>query len=790
VRPSRGFSAIVPLQSNHLVFRIVCCERNGAPSDSSMPNKFGFNLISPSPGEKSWKLSEIDTNAMQESMNQLLSRTQSFLNNMIVKSVNDRRPNLLVENDDMEDILITEQTIDSRTQGGHLSGPAVFSIEQFSRMNGLTGKKMQNIFKALVPESVSNNPRNLIEYCCFRYLSRNIAEVHPGLKDVAFQRLVFISMIAWENPYGEGGGRQTGLLEKSIFQRKLVGEDAFSRIAPTVSGVADFPTSHNLFKALSGDSDGVSYSSWSAYLSELLKVHDSRMSDQFQEFSRRFKEKILCLGSSRKQPVIRWEKNMAWPGKLTLTDKALYFEAFGLVGKETVVRLDLSHEGSRVEKTRVGPLGSNLFDSAVSITTDPKSEPLVLEFIDLRGEMRRDIWFAFINEVIAFHKFVGEYGPKDGDKSVSEVYGAERGKERAKSYAANGIARLQALQFIRRTLDDPAKLLPFSYLENAPYGDVVLQTLAVNFWGGPVLKRPSSTDYDDESSRDAYDVDGSVFLRRWKRSPSWSKNASLGFWKNATRKGGGGGGGGGVVLGKNLVIADESLVERASRTCKEKYVVVERTQATIDAATTDGIPNNIDLFKELVLPVIVAAQGLERIRRWDDPLVTASFLGVVYTILFRDLVGYVVPAGLVVLSCAMLVLKGLREQGRLGRHFGRITIFDQAPSNTLQKIIALKEAMRELEKHLQGVNVVLLKVRSVVLAGHPQVTAEVAVAMMAGSVVLLLVPFKFVAGAVILDLFTRELEFRRKMVAAFVAVVKERWDMVPAAPVVVLPFED
>lgn len=55
-------------------------------------------------------------------------------------------------------------------------------------------------------------------------------------------------------------------------------------------------------------------------------MHDGRKAYQFQEFSQTSEENILCLGSSRKQPVIRWEKNMAWPGKLTLTDKALYFK--------------------------------------------------------------------------------------------------------------------------------------------------------------------------------------------------------------------------------------------------------------------------------------------------------------------------------------------------------------------------------------------------------------------------------------------------------------------------------
>lgn len=50
------------------------------------------------------------------------------------------------------------------------------------RMNGLTGKKMQRIFKALVPQYVSNDARNLVEYCCFRFLSRDSSEIHPCLK--------------------------------------------------------------------------------------------------------------------------------------------------------------------------------------------------------------------------------------------------------------------------------------------------------------------------------------------------------------------------------------------------------------------------------------------------------------------------------------------------------------------------------------------------------------------------------------------------------------------------------
>ncbi|KAK6143749.1 hypothetical protein DH2020_024097 [Rehmannia glutinosa] len=773
IRPSPKFSAIPYHHQKKLFFKIVCCEKNDSSSDSpnsSSPpdNKFGFKLVGQALGDKNWKFNDIDTNAMQESVNQWLSKTQSFFNEVtspFVKSVNDRKPNVHSDSEDMEDMLITEQTVDSRTPGGDLSEAAIVSIEQFSRMNGLTGQKMQKIFKALVSESVYNDPRNLVEYCCFRFLSRNNADVHPGLKEPAFQRLIFVTMLAWENPYRKGKDNRAKLLEKITFQRKLVGEEAFVRIAPAVSGVADCPTAHNLFKALAGDDKGISFSIWSTYINELLKVHEGRKSHQSQDFSHPSKEKVLCLGSSRKQPVIRWEKNMAWPGKVTLTDRALYFEAVGLMGEKDAVRLDLTRNDSKVEKTRVGPLESNLFDSAVSVTSGPESPSLVLEFVDLGGEMRRDVWYAFINEVIALYKFISEYGPKDGDKSVYDIYGAHKGKEKAVSHAVNSIARLQALQFMRRNVDEPTKLVQFSYLRNAPYGDVVLQTLAVNCWGGPIIKKLSEGHYENdpnlspsgeapESSNHVFDVDGSIYLRKWMRSTSWGSKASLAFWKNTSVRRG-------VVLSKNLVVADMNLIEKAAMTCREKYRVAEKTQATIDAAMIEGIPRTCTSFNS-------HGQKFRKTKAMGRSSCNSIF------------------------SCTHIYtyLQGLKEQGRLGRFFGKVAIYDQPPSNTIQKIIAVKEAMREVEKYLQNVNVVLLKIRSIVLAGHPQVTTEVALVLLFGSTVLLLIPFKYILAFVIFDLFTRELEFRRQMVLTFMSFLKERWDAVPVAPVVVLPFEE
>ena len=189
------------------------------------------------------------------------------------------------------------------------------------------------------------------------------------------------------------------------------------------------------------------------------------------------------------------------------------------------------------------------------------------------------------------------------------MYGAHKGKKRAVSSAANCIARLQSLQFIRRLYEEPAKLVQFYYLSNAPFGDVVLQTLAVKFWGGPLITKAKSANHrspqwnrssEEPSSGHAhvYDIDGSVYLRKWMTSPSWASSHSANFWKNSSVKHG-------VILSKSLVVADKNLVEKAMVNCKEKSKVVERTQATIVAATIEGIPSNIDLFKVFGFHLVV-----------------------------------------------------------------------------------------------------------------------------------------------------------------------------------------
>ncbi|XP_054794193.1 uncharacterized protein LOC129299750, partial [Prosopis cineraria] len=155
--------------------------------------------------------------------------------------------------------------------------------------------------------------------------------------------------------------------EKASFQSKLVTEEAFVHIAPAVAGVVDRPTAHNLFKALAGDERGISLGLWLTYINELVKVYEGPKSYHIPEFPQLSEERILCIGSNRKRPVLKWEKNMAWPGKLTLTDKAIYFETVGLLGEKKAMDWIFHMKDYRWRK-QSWTFRVFSFDSAVSVS--------------------------------------------------------------------------------------------------------------------------------------------------------------------------------------------------------------------------------------------------------------------------------------------------------------------------------------------------------------------------------------------------------------------------------------
>eukprot|EP00246_Nothoceros_aenigmaticus_P017658 TRINITY_DN8828_c0_g1_i1.p1 TRINITY_DN8828_c0_g1~~TRINITY_DN8828_c0_g1_i1.p1 ORF type:complete len:696 (-),score=121.00 TRINITY_DN8828_c0_g1_i1:98-2185(-) len=656
-------------------------------------------------------------------------------------------------------------------------------------MNGLTGKKMRANFEAIAPVGIQNDARNLVEFCCFRYLVRSGTEFHPGIKDSGFRRLTFTAMLAWQRPYQE----DIDDAQKGDLPRKgLVGEEAFVRVAPAIAGAADRPTAHHLFRALVQDQEGLSLDAWDKYLHELQAVHDEREAHRQQESATLGLipgECVLCVGASRRQPVQMWNKNLAWPGRLTLTDRALYFEGNALTGHQKPKKLDLSQESVRVELKKVGPFGAGLFDSAISVFSGPNSEPWVIEFVDFGGHRRRDVWFAVVTEIIALHSFAREFAPKVGDPAMHYVYGSRNGRRKATQSGVQGIARLQAVQSSTGKVPMyPVRLLQFSYMASAPWSDLVLQSLAVGFWAGRFEWKPKGA---DQSGADATEVDtvaagppitnvdGNVYLRKWMTSPSWATSKSTAFWKSRGTRG--------IVFGKNHVVGGLTTLERAVRICREHSRIVETSKATVDGALLKGIPNNIDLLKELLYPLTIIGQYVWSVKRWENPPVTVVFLGTTLGLLYRNWFRFVFPTMLLLSAASIFAVRGMKVRGQLGEDFGKVSIMEQPPSNTIQQIMSLKDALSHLENFLQGVNIALLKFRTLGISGQLQATNVVILGLVGMSLTLVFVPFRLLLAMFVLDQFTNELKFRKSNVKKMLKLVMDWWATIPASPVIVLP---
>ncbi|KMZ64558.1 hypothetical protein ZOSMA_35G00130 [Zostera marina] len=186
------------------------------------------NIVARSSGDE-WKL---DKDVVREKMSSWLVKARGMFKDVASPLVNSPQGRSLgiaaIDSDDgteIENVIklflkTSEVTLNRKTPTGYLSPAAVLSIEQFGRMNGLTGRKIQQIYEDVAPEHIRYDARSLVEYACFRYLSKDRSIIRASLKDIAFQRLIFIAMLAWQQPYTKDGDLHTSL-EKLSFQ--LVG---------------------------------------------------------------------------------------------------------------------------------------------------------------------------------------------------------------------------------------------------------------------------------------------------------------------------------------------------------------------------------------------------------------------------------------------------------------------------------------------------------------------------------------------------------------------------------------
>ncbi|CAA0839055.1 Plant protein of unknown function (DUF639 [Striga hermonthica] len=656
-----------------------------------------------------------------------------------------------------------------------------------SKILGISTELLQEQFDFEVPDYFRQPPlcaRNFVEFCSYKAL-RLVTSQPNYLNDKDFSRLTFDMMIAWEAPgvdsdlihsetvscgnqdvEGEDGWSlfysSSTKMAVQVDNKKTVGPEAFARIAPACPIIADIATVHNLFDVLtSSSSPRLHFLIYSKYIQSLEKVAKFMQNavgpHVLSNLSLADGEFIIDVdGTAPTQPVLQHIGMSAWPGRLTLTNYALYFETgVGLYDK--AVRYDLATEMKQVIKPELtGPLGARLFDKAVMYKSTSIAEPVYLEFPEFKGCSRRDYWLDICLEILRAHKFIRKYNLK-GNQQFEAL-----------ARAVLGIFRFRAVREAFHVSSSSYKtLLCFNLAESLPGGDMILEILSGRL---TLISSTTSAGYHDfrqrspSANRQQLSPAALMTLVRLKIVSSQDSQQNI----EATYHQAG-----------DIAVGETNPLEAVVKQLKQDTGMAEAAQATVDQVKVEGIDTNLAVMKELLFPVIEMCNRLNRLASWDDPCRSVIFVLFLSYAIFRDWVRYMLPSICLFLSLVMLCRRYAWKRVQLEA----FQIVGPPSKNPVEQLLTLQEAITQTQSIIQSGNITLLKLRALLFAVPPQATDKLVLLLVVMAIVLSFVPTKYVILVLFLEGFTRNMPLRKESSERGVRRLREWWIRIPAAPV-------
>ncbi|XVF01720.1 hypothetical protein REPUB_Repub04eG0112900 [Reevesia pubescens] len=673
--------------------------------------------------------------------------------------------------------------VSSPTPIPQLSPLANSVVSRCSKILKIPTEELQHRYDIELPESVKQlftYARNFLEFCSYQALHK-VCRNPDYLSDPEFRRLTYEMMLAWEAPCveceqrvkensssnegiedGEGGSlfySSSMDMAVQVDDQKTVGREAFARIAPVCAAVADIITVHNLFDALTSSSGQqlhfLVYDKYLRSLDKVIKAAKNTLGTSLSNLPLCEVEIVLDNdGAVPTQPVLQHVGISAWPGRLTLTNFALYFESLGVGVYDKAVRYDLATDLKQVIKPELtGPLGARLFDKAVMYKSTTVTEPVYFEFPEFKGNSRRDYWLDISLEILHAHRFARKNNFKETQQL--EVLGR----------AILGIFRYRAMREAFQFFTSQYKtLLCFNLAESLPRGDVILQTL---------------------SSRLAL-LNANTSPRTMKQLPTSSPVSLLALSQL------------GFILQKDANLDIEALIvgdflvgetnplEIAVKRCISDTGRAEAAQATVDKVKVEGLDTNLAVMKELLFPVIELANRLELLASWKDPLRSTIFLMLTCCAIIRGWIRYILASAFAFFAIFMLWCRHFNK----GKRLEAFRITPPPNRNAVEQLLTLQEAISQLEALIQTGNVFLLKIRALLFAILPQATDRVALSLVFMAVVVAFVPLRCLILFVFLEAFTRGMPYRRESSDRLLRRLREWWFRIPAAPVQLIRADD
>ncbi|KAK2982110.1 hypothetical protein RJ640_023392 [Escallonia rubra] len=596
-------------------------------------------------------------------------------------------------------------------------------------------------FESLWKPEASGYSRKLIEFYCSKALNVMCCDIQEEISDGSFSRFTFDMMLAWEMPCSDD--------EESykVDQDRSVGEDAFVWLGTLVPLVVDVVNGRFTFETLTASTaNRLHFPAYDRFLKEIdrcIKHLQKQTTPKGVELAD--DEFILHVeGTASTQRVVRHIGGASWPGRLTLTNYALYFETSGVISYEDAIKLDLSKDVDQsVKPAATGPWGAPLFDKAIVYESSELQDGVVLEFPEMTSSTRRDHWLALVKEVILLHRFLSKF------KVESPVQAWE-----VHARAILGIVRLHAArEMLRISPPVPRSFLIFALFDELPKGDYVLQELAES------LKKVDCS----------HPCSASSILRSMNISRPCAPCAVV---KEISEKSG--------CVGDQ--VDNLSSLEGAINQVREEAKEIDIAKATAQGLKEEGIGESALILKESLKPLANVLPRFEEILTWERPEMTVIAIGTILLVVYKEWVGKAIATFLLWLISKMV---WARRQ-RIGKRT-KIIVCTASDQTTVESLVSAQHGLKTVQYIMQLANITILKIWSILLSRSPKHTDIVMMAITGAAIVLAVVPFKYIIMALVLYCFTMTSKLKKHVeTQQGNRRLKEWWDSIPIVPVEVV----
>ncbi|XP_058086980.1 uncharacterized protein LOC131234037 isoform X2 [Magnolia sinica] len=603
----------------------------------------------------------------------------------------------------------------------------------------------------LKPE-VNDYSRRLVEFFSSKVVGSICCDLEEKINDGSFSRFTFDMMLAWECPsskdeemYTESVAKEkeehlrgsvaqdqddvplfySDLMPLLVDEDRSIGEEAFVWLVSLVPLVADVANARFAFEALTAPTaNRLHFPAYDRYLKEIdMCIKYLRKQTPPKGVVLSDDEFILHVeGTASTQRVIRHIGGTSWPGRLTLTNYALYFEASGVISYENALKIDLSRKDvdHKVSPTLTGPWGAPLFDKAMTYESSQLSECVVLEFPEMTSSTRRDHWLSITKEVILLHTFLSKF-----------MFELPLQTWEMNARTILGILRLHAArEMLRISPPIPNNFLIFCLFDELPKGDYVLEELynglkqmnCIPPWSATYILKSLNMSHPSVSSMDVKE----------------------GFEERI----------GGPEEADNL-----TSLETAINQVREEAKEVSIAKASVEGIKEEGISDSVLVLMELLSPLKNVLAWFQGILTWKRPAVTLFILSVTMVIIYKEWIGYTIAACLVSAVGTMLWARHRRIKDRCTE----IVVYTSSDQSTVESIVSAHHGLKRFKEIARMTNITILKIHSILVSKAPK-HADLVMSVMIGAVALLaVVPFKFIIMVTVLYCFMMNTKIAKSM---------------------------